>query len=335
MNALFFRREKFLFVCLSAGILLLAASAVTLYTIRATLEDLIRPTAGARIGSATPADLNLPYTDVEFKSASGLRIRGWFVRGNNDSCIVLGPGKGANRWDVLSYAPFLYRAGYSVLLFDPRSTGLSQGEKYAFGYFESRDMIRAAAYLGASHRVEHVGILGFSAGGTAAILAALEDPRIKAVVADSAFASLERAAAGSMSGIRKLVFKAVLPVFRIQAERMLGVDVFEELDLTGKIRDLEKPVFFIHGTRDQVIGPDNSELLHCLAPGPKDLWRGPGAGHVQAFSHYPQAFKDRVLAFFARSLRDSGPIAPIIGKGSSPPSRAGLFDLGWDRRGVP
>ncbi|MFW5936739.1 MAG: alpha/beta hydrolase [Desulfosalsimonas sp.] len=304
MNTLFFRRKKLLFGCLSAGILFLAAGTVTLYTIRATLEELTRPTSGDRIGSATPADLGLPYTDVAFKSASGLRIRGWFIRGNTDSCVVLGPGKGANRWDVLSYAPFLYKAGYSVLLFDPRSTGLSQGEKYAFGYFESRDMIRAAAYLEAAHRVEHVGILGFSAGGTAAILAALEEPRIKAVVADSAFASLDRAAAGSMSGIRKMFFKSVLPVFRIEAERMLEVDVFEELDLTGKIRDLEKPVFFIHGTRDQVIGPGNSELLHSLAPGPKDFWRVPGAGHVQAFSHHPQAFKDRVLAFFARNLRD-------------------------------
>ncbi len=304
MKNLFFRRKKLFFGCLLAAILILAAGAATLYTLRMTLENQIYSTSGDRIGSATPADLGLPYADVEFKSASGLRIRGWFIRGNTEGCVVLGPGKGANRWDVLSYAPFLYRAGYSVLLFDPRSTGLSQGEKYAFGYFESRDMIRAAVYLEAAYRVEHVGILGFSAGGTAAILAALEEPRIKAVVADSAFASLDRAAAGSMSGIRKLLFKSVLPVFRIQAKRMLEVDVFEELDLTDKIRDLEKPVFFIHGTRDQVIGPGNSELLHCLAPGPKGLWRVPGAGHVQAFSHHPQAYKDRVLAFFERNLRD-------------------------------
>ena len=304
MNTSFFGRKKLLSGCLLAGILLFAASAVTLYTITATLENLTRPTAGDRIGAATPADLKLPYTNVEFKSASGLRISGWFIQGDTANCVVLGPGKGANRWDVLSYAPFLYRAGYSVLLFDPRSTGLSQGGKYAFGYFESRDMIRAAAYLAAEHNVAHIGILGFSAGGTAGILAAFEEPRIKAVVADSAFASLEKAATGSMTGIRKFFFKSVLPIFRIQAERMLEVDVFGQLDLTGKIRNLGKPVFFIHGTRDQVIGPDNSRLLHRLAPEPKKLWLVSGAGHVQAFSHHPRAYRDKVLAFFDRYLRD-------------------------------
>lgn len=297
------RQKKLVFWCLLSAIILLAASAVTLYRIRTTLESLISPTAGEEINSTTPADQGLPYTDIKFKSESGLQIQGWLVQGKTKNCIILGPGKGANRWDVLSYAPFLYQAGYSVLLFDPRSTGLSQGEKYGFGYFESRDMIQAANYLESKHRIENIGILGFSAGGTAAILAALEEPRIKAVVADSAFASLERAAAGSMTGIRRIVFKSVLPVFRIQAERMLEVDVFGELDLTGKIRNLEKPVFFIHGTRDQVIDPFNSLLLHSLAPGPGELWLVPGAGHVEAFSHHPQVFKDRVLAFFDRNLR--------------------------------
>lgn len=303
MKTSLLRQKKLVFWCLFSVIILLAAGAVTLYTIRTTLESLISRTAGDEINSTTPADQGLPYTDIEFKSKSGLRIQGWLVQGKTKNCIILGPGKGANRWDVLSYAPFLYQAGYSVLLFDPRSTGLSQGEKYGFGYFESRDMIQAANYLESKHRIENIGILGFSAGGTAAILAALEDPRIKAVVADSAFASLEKAATGSMTEVRKVFFQAVLPIFRREAERKLGVDVFEELDLRDKIQRLEKPVFFIHGTLDQVIRPTNSRLLYSLAPGPKNLWFVPGAGHVHAFFHQPQAFKEKVLAFFDRNLR--------------------------------
>ncbi|MFO7931542.1 MAG: alpha/beta fold hydrolase [Desulfosalsimonas sp.] len=306
MKTSFIRQKKFVFGCLVSGIILLAASAFTLYTIRTTLDNLISRTAGEEIESTTPADLGLPYTDIEFKSESGLRIQGWFIQGKTGNHIILGPGKGANRWDVLSYAPFLYQAGYSVLLFDPRSTGLSQGEKYGFGYFESRDMIQAANYLESNHVIENIGIIGFSAGGTAAILAALEDPRIKAVVADSAFASLEKAATGSMKGLRKVLFQAVLPIFRLEAEKKLGVEVFGELDLTGKIQNLEKPVFFIHGTRDQVILPANSRLLYSLAPGPKDLWFVSGAGHVHAFFHHPQAFKEKVLAFFDRNLRRQG-----------------------------
>ncbi len=313
MKTSLLRPKKLVLGCLFSTIILLAAGAVTLYTIRTTLESLISQTSGDEIRSITPADLGLPYTDIEFKSESGLRIQGWFVQGKTGSYIILGPGKGANRWDMLSYAPFLYQAGYSVLLFDPRSTGLSQGEKYGFGYFESRDMIHAANYLESNYRIENIGILGFSAGGTAAILAAREDPRIKAVVADSAFASLEKAATGSMTGLQKILFQTVLPIFRHEAEKKLGVDVFEELDLTGKIQNLEKPVFFIHGTQDQVICPTNSRLLYSLAPGPKDLWLVAGAGHVHAFFHQPRVFKEKVLAFFDRNLRKQGGKTPLSG----------------------
>lgn len=297
-------KKKLLLGCLVLGIFILVVSAVTWYTIKTTLEDLIYRSSGDAIKSTTPADLGLSYRDIEFVTRSGLRIQGWFIQGKSESCILLGPGKGANRWDVLRYAPFLHQAGYSVLLFDPRSTGLSQGEKYGFGYFESRDMIQAADYLQSRHQIEHIGILGFSAGGTAALLAALEHPDVKAVVAESAFASLERAATNSMSGLPKFFFQAVLPVFRFESERMLGVDVFQELNLTHKIQDLEKPVFFIHGQKDQIISPANSKLLHSLAPGPQEIWLVPGTGHTEAFSHNPELFKERILDFFGQSFRD-------------------------------
>ncbi|MFW6052681.1 MAG: alpha/beta fold hydrolase [Desulfosalsimonas sp.] len=295
-------RRKLVFGFLIAAVLFLSASGITLYTIRTTLDNLIYRSGGDEIRNKTPADLGLPYTEVEFTGSTGLQIRGWLVGGETRSCILLCPGKGANRWDVLSYAPFLYHAGYSVLLFDPRSTGLSQGEKYGLGYFKSRDMIHAANYLNAAYQIEHIGILGFSAGGTAAILAAIEEPLIRAVVADSAFASLEIAATSSMSSLQKYSFRAVLPLFRREAARKLGVNVFKELDLTEKIRRLEKPVLFIHGTRDQVILPSNSRRLYSLAPGPKEIWLVPGAGHVGAFFEHPHRFEETVLDFFDRNL---------------------------------
>lgn len=296
------RRRKLVFGFLVAGVLFLSASGITLYTIRTTLDNLIYRSGGDEIKNKTPADLGLPYTEVEFAGSTGLQIRGWLVGDETRACIMLGPGKGANRWDVLSYAPFLYHAGYSVLLFDPRSTGLSQGEKYGLGYFKSRDMIHAANYLNVLYRIEYIGILGFSAGGTAAILAALEEPLIRAVVADSAFASLEMAATSSMSRLQKYSFRAVLPIFRREAERKLEVNVFKELDLTEKIRRLEKPVLFIHGTRDQVIRPANSRRLYSLTPGPKEIWLVPGAGHVEAFFQHPHHFRETVLDFFDRHL---------------------------------
>ncbi len=83
----------------------------------------------------------LDYSEVEFETVNGIALKGWYVPARKKSttdCVILAPGKTENRWDMLKYAPFLVEDGFDVLLFDHRSTGLSEGSRYGFGYFESK-----------------------------------------------------------------------------------------------------------------------------------------------------------------------------------------------------
>lgn len=283
-------------------LLVLVVSLVILYKIKTTLEQEIYHTSKGEIKSITPRDYGLSYTNIRFHTYKGLMIKGWYIEGKTKDCILLAPGKGSNRWDVLQYAPFLHQAGYSVLLFDPQGTGLSQGQKYGFGYFESRDLIKAIDYLKSSHQTEDIGILGRSAGATAAILASLDDPRIKAIVADSAFANLKKASASYKRYGQDLIFQILFPIYTVCAKMMLGVDVNAQTDLTNKIQDLNKPILFIHGRKDKVIHPSNSELLYSLAPEPKEIWLVSGADHVQAYSQKPNLYRQKTLSFFEQHL---------------------------------
>jgi dipeptidyl aminopeptidase/acylaminoacyl peptidase len=299
-----FRLNKKLAASLSVvllGILFLLGFGA--YKIYSTLDRVIYHTSRGDIPSTTPQQYGLEYRDVAFEASRGLLVRGWYIPGKTEDCVILAPGKGSNRWDVLPYAPFLHKAGYGVLLFDPRSTGLSEGDQYAFGYYESRDLLRAVDYLRSRDHSGDIALLGLSAGGTASILAASEDPRIRAVIADSPFANLQKAVAEYEAPHKKLTFRAVFRLYTLGAEIMLGFDVGSKLDLTGKMHNLRQPLFLIHGTEDRIIPPSNSELLHSLAHGPKKLWLVSGTGHIRSFTSRPELYKRKILAFLDRHLR--------------------------------
>src|ERR1035441_4878208 len=103
--------------------------------------------------------------------------------------IVLSHGYGDNQAQMLPYAEFLHRAGYSVFTYDMRNRGRSGGEAVTLGALEYLDLISAVAYLTTRADVDpdRIGALGLSLGGSTTLLAAASDPRIKAVVDDSGF----------------------------------------------------------------------------------------------------------------------------------------------------
>src|SRR5690349_18144026 len=60
---------------------------------------------------------DLPGEKVEFSSASGANLRGWFIPAEkNLATIILMHGVRGSRVEMLGRARFLHEAGYSVLL---------------------------------------------------------------------------------------------------------------------------------------------------------------------------------------------------------------------------
>ncbi|MFW6190181.1 MAG: alpha/beta hydrolase [Candidatus Bipolaricaulota bacterium] len=276
------------------------------YQIRSSLRKEIYGTPRGEVGESTPADYNLEYEEVEFFSENTkedeLRLKGWFVDGRSENCIILAPGKGQTRWNLLEFAPFLYEAGYDVLLFDPQGRGESEGEAWGFGYFESRDLVNAVEYLKEVRNVENVGLLGRSAGGTASLIAGLESPKVDAIVADSAFASIKLASESYGGYEDNPLFDLLFPLYGLGANQTLGTDVIQKTNLEKRIANLRRPVFFIHGKSNEVLYPKNTKLLHTNKPGEKRLWMPDGVGHVGGFEEQRQEYKERVLDFYGAKL---------------------------------
>lgn len=251
----------------------------------------------------TPRTYGLEYQEINFDTGNGIELKGWYVPGEKEAeCIILAPGKGGNRWDVLNYAPFLVEAGFNVLLFDPRSTGLSGGNRYGFGYFESQDLQYAINYLSNEKEVSEFGILGRSAGATAGLLAGLEDPRIDAVVADSPFANLRLASKDFGDYSQNPFLQTFFPVYMFSARLALGIDIYGKTNALERISGMETPSYFIHGKADEAVGYQNSVKLHKRKPAKKQLWLVPETGHVQAYQNRPEEYEQKVVEFFNSNL---------------------------------
>lgn len=129
--------------------------------------------------------------DVSFYS-DGAQINGWFHDASHGGgpapAVVLCPGFTGNKFGAF-YRPFvetLVAAGTSVLLFDYRGWGDSEGERGAiYPLGQVADVRNCLTYLETRPEVDprRLGLLGMSFGGAHAVYAAAIDERVAFVIA--------------------------------------------------------------------------------------------------------------------------------------------------------
>jgi fermentation-respiration switch protein FrsA (DUF1100 family) len=253
----------------------------------------------------TPASLNLSYENVAFSSTDGVRLAGWFIPAKDSRAVIIAcHGYSANRSMLLDHIAFLHRAGFNVLTFDFRALGESEGEICSIGYHEVKDALGAVAYLQQREDTRHspVGILGTSMGGAVALMATAQSPDIRAVVADSPYASLDRAVTQRFRGFVGFAGGALsLPTCWF-GERMLGANTVTVSPLQQVSQISPRPLLLIHGTNDRRILPEDSQLLFAAAAEPKELWLIQGARHIQGHRIAGQAYERRVITFFEKAF---------------------------------
>jgi fermentation-respiration switch protein FrsA (DUF1100 family) len=92
------------------------------------------------------------------------------------------------------------------------------------------------------------------------------------------------------------------PFYMGVARFTLNFDVYEKTDISTRVKNLDVPLFLIHGLEDKALDPVNSQLIYENAEGPKRLWLVEGAWHVGAHEIYPEEYQRRVSSFFESYL---------------------------------
>ncbi len=265
-------------------------------------ERAIHPAARHYAGLASYPDLR--PTEIRFQSRTGVALAGDFFPGASRAVIVLSHGYGDNRNQMLPYAEFLHKAGYSVLIYDLRNRGRSGGDAVTLGALEHSDLESAVDYLSTRADVDsgRIGALGLSRGAAATVMAAAEDRRIKAVVDDSGFSDAPSVISASFEHFIGLPAFPFAPITAAIAGWRIGVDLkqIRPVDVVGRIGP--RPLFIIECMSDKVVPPVNGERNFRAAAEPKCIWRIPACGHVEAYGAARQEYERRVVEFFNKSL---------------------------------
>jgi fermentation-respiration switch protein FrsA (DUF1100 family) len=263
--------------------------------------------AGTNLSAPAPKEVGSLPTDlkgraVEFHSASGATLRGWFLPGRKGAgAVVLMHGFRGSRLNMLSRARFLSTAGYTVLLFDFQAHGESTGASITTGYLESRDARAAVEFVRAEAPEERVGVIGVSMGGAAFALAEPAPP-VEAAVFELVYPTIEQAIDDRLRlnlGGWAIVFR---PLMTAQLRLRLGISA-DDLHPVEHVGQITCPKLFIAGALDMHTTLEESRQLFAAAAEPKEFWAVEGAHHQDLHELKGREYEERILSFFEQHLR--------------------------------
>ena len=260
-----------------------------------------------------PSEFGLAFEEVEFSPRGGeIVLRGWYFNGKTDGpSIILVHGVDSNRAteEILGLTRALFHRGFNILAFDLRAHGESEGDFMSAGFFEKWDVLGAYDFLvGRGAAPESIGVLGWSLGGAVALLAAAEEPGMRAAVADSSFADVHDLIAQETA--RSTIFPEwMVPVFipgmKVMSRILHGIKVGEIVP-ENAVTSLDYPILVIHVADDMRIPVGQGVRIHEAAAAGSDFWLVPGTDHADAFVSAPAEYADRVEKYFRGRLRGEG-----------------------------
>ena len=244
--------------------------------------------------SGTPSAVQEVFIPVSDKPGAQ-KVNAWWWPDADPNAPVVYYLHGV-RWNLTGHLrrmEQLRRFGFSVFAIDYRGFGKSDGDlpSESMTYEDA-----AAGWAWLAQKVPDPGkrfIYGHSLGGAVAIdLAARLNaqskgaPQARGLIVESTFTSLPDIAAE--------LSWSWLPTRLIMTQRFDSIE---------KVRTVDLPILFVHGTGDRYVPARFSQALFEAAPGPKKLLLIENGGHNNAMwigdGEYQSAFRD----FFALSGR--------------------------------
>jgi fermentation-respiration switch protein FrsA (DUF1100 family) len=207
-----------------------------------------------------PAGWGMPFEDVIFPSADGLKLHGWFVPAKGDITLLWCHGNAGNISYRLDNLKLMHqRLGVNMFLFDYRGYGLSQGKPTEEGTY--LDAEAALEYLHGRNDIDAkaIVIFGRSLGGAVAVDLASKHPCL-GLILESTFSSVGALFPGLVA--------EVLPI---------------EYSSISKIGSIKAPLLMLHGDIDEVVPYPSGQELFEAANEPKEFYTIVGAGHNDTY----------------------------------------------------
>jgi fermentation-respiration switch protein FrsA (DUF1100 family) len=168
--------------------------------------------------------------------------------------------------------------------------------------YEVRDVGGAIDFLaGRGLAADGVNLLGYSMGGATSLLAAPDEPLVRAVAEDSAYAQLndlldtQVPKASGLPGI-------FTPGMVFMARPLLGMDLHavRPVEALPRLAARGVPLLVIHGEADSTVPVRHGRLLAEAYGSNVETLFTPGAEHVRSYERQPNVYISRLVEVFGR-----------------------------------
>jgi uncharacterized protein len=254
-----------------------------------------------------PSDIGLVHEELTITTAEGIPLHCWLIKAEGEArgtviflhgvseCVIVG----------LPIARRLHDAGFHVFLYDSRRHGDSGGQFCTYGFYEKHDTSTMISYLQGRHDMQtgKIGLLGSSMGAAVAIQVAALDARVASLLVESGFATLRTVYDEYQKRIIKVPWHYLRNIVIKRSEHIAHFKASAVSPLEA-VRSVKVPIFFMHGTVDNLIKPVYTKRVFANANEPKELWLIEGAKHNNMAEIGGEEYFRRIVEFFERTLKN-------------------------------
>ena len=214
---------------------------------------------------------NCQAQELKFKAKDGSLLSALYIKSKDpkvDKVAIVSHGNAGNLGHRIGLASYLLLACSSVLLYDYRAFGESEGQAKLGNIIE--DGLSAYDYTANTlgYKPENIILYGESIG-CGVTTSIMNERKASAVILQSPFVSLMKTARD------KLFFLCTVP------DLVTGK---EQLDNLAAVKKAHPPLLIMHGDKDFTLPGKYSDELFAAASEPKQLFIVKGAGHNDVYS---------------------------------------------------
>ncbi|CRK84018.1 alpha/beta hydrolase [Neobacillus massiliamazoniensis] len=230
--------------------------------------------------------MQLPKREVIIPSSFGYNIKAVIAEPHQTNrYIIIAHGVTETKFNSIKYMNLFLERGFNALIYDHRRHGESGGKTTSYGYYEKFDLKSVVDWLKEEKGPDlELGIHGESMGAATMLLYAgmLEDGA-DFYIADCPFSDFQEQLAYLLKKDFKLPPKLLIPIADLIL-RLRDNYSLQYVSPISVIKNIKKPILFIHSKDDDFIPPAMTQALFKQKKGPKMLFLATHGRHAESIN---------------------------------------------------